>query len=700
MKLSIRFLLHSSVVIFTSNKQRNSGTFVAAANDDRYNEPRYSEPRNNHAGIVLDDEPPTDKCNVGHEFSDESRMFVPNTGNTCSCFYNILFKDSELQNEKNVDYAPTFNRNLERKLLMDIWKPPKSKSTGQVLRPAIVLVHGGHCKGGDKSNEEARAKQFASRGWVAASINYRLLSKADSCRTEGSIEAAGSDAKAAIRYLEANSIRLGIDTNRIAIMGCSAGGRTSMYASFVKGNGVEKRPGATQKNSHDYANYPAKISACVEVSADYYAPHESFPPQFPKDSPPLLIIHGKNDGNRMTKCSVAETNYRLALDAQIYVEKYILPNAGHCPFDRIDLQKVYSFLYKALSLDSIDCQCGGIVSLGKNKACRGDHSGDNTVSYYVEKYVPPNNIEECTALCQSGTCHGVEYNQSSGYCEIWKRRPLATQNVSGYQCFVKTKYPSGKLISFQGENKACRGINSDDNSPSHYSVHQVSPFSIEECTALCQVSNCKGVEYNQHTGRCEVWNRLPLTTKNVLGFECFVKTEPLVNLVSLHGENKACRGHHSDDNSNSYYFLKWVSPFNVEECTTLCQISGCYGVEYNQNTGRCEVWKRRPLATQNVSGYQCFVKEVPIFIPFQGENKACRGINSEDNSPSYYSVHQVSPFSIEECTGLCQGSSCKGVEYNQNTGRCEVWNRLPLTTKNVLGFECFRKEISGSTNHN
>lgn len=39
--------------------------------------------------IDFDDEPSTDNYNVGHDFSDGSRMFVPNAGNICSCFYNI-----------------------------------------------------------------------------------------------------------------------------------------------------------------------------------------------------------------------------------------------------------------------------------------------------------------------------------------------------------------------------------------------------------------------------------------------------------------------------------------------------------------------------------------------------------------------------------------------------------------------------------
>lgn len=361
-----------------------SANFEDQTSSRSYDNFESTNKERNNVQEIFNDEP-TDKCNVGHVFSDGSLTSVPPKRNSCVCFYDTLFVDSHLETELDVNYAPSFNNDPDpnpptsgnSRLFMDIWKPP-NVMVGP-LRPVIVLVHGGGCSVGERKRMAFHAKEFSKRGFVAASIDYRLLSTEISCRSSGSIEGAGSDAKAAIRYIEANSARLNIDPNRIAIMGSSAGGRISMYASFVEGNGVKQRPGAKWKNSQDHANYPGKISACVEISADFWAPNEDFPPKFQNNSPPLMIVHGKKDPNTWTKCSVAESNYQIALDANIYTEKYISPNAEHYVLNTDDsaLEKIFNFLFKVLSLGSIDCQCisPSLSFQDKNETSRGDHSG-------------------------------------------------------------------------------------------------------------------------------------------------------------------------------------------------------------------------------------------------------------------------------------------------------------------------------------
>jgi acetyl esterase/lipase len=58
-------------------------------------------------------------------------------------------------------------------LKLDVYKPLGNTKK----RPAILLIHGGGFSGGDKSdvNIVNLANYFASRGWVAFSINYRLM---------------------------------------------------------------------------------------------------------------------------------------------------------------------------------------------------------------------------------------------------------------------------------------------------------------------------------------------------------------------------------------------------------------------------------------------------------------------------------------------------------------------------------------------
>lgn len=85
--------------------------------------------------------------------------------------------------------------------------------------PAIVLIHGGGWKSGAPDAEPYRAQFLARRGYVVASVEYRLATT-----PENRFPAAIHDLKAAVRWLRAHAQRLNIDPNRIAAVGGSAGG--------------------------------------------------------------------------------------------------------------------------------------------------------------------------------------------------------------------------------------------------------------------------------------------------------------------------------------------------------------------------------------------------------------------------------------------------------------------------------------------
>ena len=88
-------------------------------------------------------------------------------------------------------------------------------------RAAIVLIHGGSWKHGDKSNLNWRivCQWFASEGFVAVSVNYRLVPAA-------TFPAQLDDVQQAVRWLRdpAQVARFDIDPDRIGAFGGSAGG--------------------------------------------------------------------------------------------------------------------------------------------------------------------------------------------------------------------------------------------------------------------------------------------------------------------------------------------------------------------------------------------------------------------------------------------------------------------------------------------
>ncbi len=101
-------------------------------------------------------------------------------------------------------------------LKLDIAKPSICKNE---LVPLAVFVHGGGWKGGDKGGAFSRndAKMLFQLGFALASINYRLS-------PQFHFPAHINDCKLAIRFLRKNARELGIDPNKIAVWGSSAGG--------------------------------------------------------------------------------------------------------------------------------------------------------------------------------------------------------------------------------------------------------------------------------------------------------------------------------------------------------------------------------------------------------------------------------------------------------------------------------------------
>lgn len=124
-----------------------------------------------------------------------------------------------------------------KRLLLDAYVPP----AGEHTRPAVVMIHGGGWRAGDKASWQPEAEQLAAKGWVAFSINYRLDEPAV-------FPAEIDDAQAAVRWVRAHAEEFKVDPARIAAVGESAGGHlAAMLATLGRGaldRGARIRVGA------------------------------------------------------------------------------------------------------------------------------------------------------------------------------------------------------------------------------------------------------------------------------------------------------------------------------------------------------------------------------------------------------------------------------------------------------------------------
>ena len=169
-------------------------------------------------------------------------------------------------------------------LKLDLYQPTGDTSTS---RPALVWVHGGGFTMGDKSSGAGRAAFFARLGYVAVSINYRLLSP-DGCGgnpnptpvCQNAALEAQHDAQAAVRWLRANAATYKVDTSRIAMAGGSAGAVTSVLAAtHSEDPGTSGNPG-----------FPSDIRAAVSVSGGM--PTNEL---IDAGDSPTIFIHGTED---------------------------------------------------------------------------------------------------------------------------------------------------------------------------------------------------------------------------------------------------------------------------------------------------------------------------------------------------------------------------------------------------------------------
>ncbi|MBX3285639.1 MAG: alpha/beta hydrolase [Actinobacteria bacterium] len=116
---------------------------------------------------------------------------------------------------------------------LDVYRP-----VGDTLatRPAIIWIHGGGFRMGDRSNMGAIAAEWAQKGYVTVSISYRLdsrgpcqaLGNGGAARCAKAIDAAQADALTSVAWLRARAKVFGVDPTRIAVGGSSAGAITAV----------------------------------------------------------------------------------------------------------------------------------------------------------------------------------------------------------------------------------------------------------------------------------------------------------------------------------------------------------------------------------------------------------------------------------------------------------------------------------------
>lgn len=208
-----------------------------------------------------------------------------------------------------------------RPIELDLWLPPETSDVTEGRCPAVVFLHGGGWRLGSRHGAgPAYAgvsphpfELVAQAGIAVASVDYRLSG-------EATFPAQLHDAKAAVRWLRARAGEIGVDAERIAAWGESAGGHLALLLGLtgtdadlegsvgVPGSSavaavvawyapsdILSLPGDLGADPHDGGSREAMLLGAPAATVPERAAQAGPISHVCADAPPTLLLHGRAD---------------------------------------------------------------------------------------------------------------------------------------------------------------------------------------------------------------------------------------------------------------------------------------------------------------------------------------------------------------------------------------------------------------------
>jgi len=195
-----------------------------------------------------------------------------------------------------------FDDGETRDLLMDIYEPADDTVSN---RPLVMLAFGGSFTMGAREDLAELARRFARKGYVAATIDYRIFSTistiTDSSQAVDLILKTVSDYRAAIRFFRENANgdnTYGIDPNWIFIGGTSAGAIVAVHTAYLDStdevtevyrNAIAEN-GGWEGNSSDNTSISSEVAGVLNYTGALNDANWIDP-----EDPPLFSVHDELD---------------------------------------------------------------------------------------------------------------------------------------------------------------------------------------------------------------------------------------------------------------------------------------------------------------------------------------------------------------------------------------------------------------------
>lgn len=257
-----------------------------------------------------------------------------------------------------VETGVTFAERKSGPLKLDIYrqKPKETADPGSRLLPAVVVIHGGSWKSGDRRQLGLYAASLARRGYIAYAVEYRLAPKHP-------WPAQWEDVRDAVIWLKKEARNQGVDPQRIGAVGYSAGGHLASMLATVGHQAFE--PGSPELNAGvkcvaaggapcDFADMPPEngflkywLGATRKDDPDVYVQASPLR-RVTAASAPIFFYNGTLDLIVRPNSArvLSEKLVRLGIDSAVH----LIPGAGHisAALDEKALETAWAFLDKHL----------------------------------------------------------------------------------------------------------------------------------------------------------------------------------------------------------------------------------------------------------------------------------------------------------------------------------------------------------------
>ena len=203
-------------------------------------------------------------------------------------------------------------------LLMDVYQPAGDTVT---LRPLVIGIHGGSLVSGNRSEMTPECIDFARRGYVAATIDYRIgIESPENVTTIlGALLRGVQDTKAAVRFFRAHAAEYGIDTSKIFLEGSSAGSMIAVHYAYWNESeiptGVNQTMWGDIEGTSGNPGHSSAISGIIN-----YAGAIVNPAWVNAGEPPIASIDGLSD-TIVPQDSGVSTNFSITLYGGIAIER-------------------------------------------------------------------------------------------------------------------------------------------------------------------------------------------------------------------------------------------------------------------------------------------------------------------------------------------------------------------------------------------